>query len=81
MQALKIESGQGSIFNVATGKKQTLNSLLSLMCNIHKCEFSAVYEAPRQGDIKDSYANIGKATANLGWQPTVQLKEGLRNLI
>jgi len=81
MQAVKIESGQGAIFNIATGEKQTLNTLLNIMCDIQKCEFTANYEAPRQGDIKDSYATIDKARANLGWQPAVQLKDGLRNLI
>lgn len=81
MQALKIESGQGAIFNIATGEKQTLNSLLKIMCDIQQCEFAAEYEAPRQGDIKNSYANIDKAAASLGWQPKIKLNEGLLNLL
>lgn len=81
MQAVKIESGQGAIFNVATGEKQTLNSLLRIMCDIQKCEFAAEYEETRQGDIKDSYATIDKAIANLFWQPVVKLNEGLLNLL
>ncbi len=81
MQAVKIETGQGAIFNVATGEKQTLNTLLKVMCDIHEAEFSAEYAEPRQGDIKDSYATIDKAKADLGWQPKVQLQDGLRNLI
>jgi nucleoside-diphosphate-sugar epimerase len=75
------ESDQSSISNIAAGEKQTFNSLLKIMCNIQQCEFAAKYEAPRQGDIRDSYATIDKAKAILGWQPEVQLKEGLRYLI
>jgi UDP-glucose 4-epimerase len=81
MRALKIESGQGAIFNIATGERQTLNELLKIMCNIQQCEFAAEYETPRQGDIKDSYANIDKAAASLGWQPKIKLNEGLLNLL
>jgi nucleoside-diphosphate-sugar epimerase len=40
-----------------------------------------VYEESRQGDVRDSQADITKARELLGYQPTVSFEEGLRKTI
>jgi nucleoside-diphosphate-sugar epimerase len=40
-----------------------------------------VYEPPRTGDLRQSYACIEKAEKALGYELTVTLKDGLQNLI
>ena len=40
-----------------------------------------VYEAPRPGDIMHSLADLSLARAELGYEPTVQLREGLQRTI
>lgn len=71
----------GQFFNIATGNKITLNNLLKTLCDIYNIEFNAHYEDARKGDIKKSYATIEKAKTVLNWSPSVDLKEGLPELI
>jgi UDP-glucose 4-epimerase len=35
-------------------------------------------EPPRAGDIRNSWADITAAREALGWEPSVELEEGLR---
>lgn len=81
MRAATIEAAAGQVMNIATGNKITLNELLHTFCEIKQMEFNAEYQDPRQGDIKESYANVSKAAAVLDWNSTVELKQGLRALI
>ena len=81
MQAISSAAPVGQVINIATGNKITLNQLLNTLCEIKQVEFSAEYQDPRQGDIKESYANVDKAATLLGWNPTVELTQGLRSLI
>jgi UDP-glucose 4-epimerase len=39
------------------------------------------FVAPRAGDIRDSWADISAARAVLGWEPTVDLEDGLRRTV
>jgi UDP-glucose 4-epimerase len=81
MQAVTLEEPAGQVINIATGKKITLNQLLNTFCKIKQVESSAEYQDPRQGDIKESYANVNKAASILEWSSTVELKQGLRALL
>ena len=81
MQAISKEAPVGQVFNIATGKRITLNKLLNTFCDIKQVEFNADYQDPRQGDIKESYANVDKAASVLEWRSTVELKQGLCALI
>ena len=81
MRAATKESAAGQVINIATGNKITLNELLNTFCEIKQLEFNAEYQDPRQGDIKESYANVNKAASVLDWSSTVELNQGLRALI
>ena len=39
------------------------------------------HQAPRAGDLRESSADISKARAVLGYEPRVQLKEGLAGVV
>ena len=81
MQAISQDAPVGQVINIATGRKITLNELLRTFCDIKQVEFNADYQEPRQGDIKESYANVSKAASILGWHSSVNLDKGLRALI
>ncbi len=80
MKAITAQDGAGQYYNVATGKKITLNQLLKILCEIYKVDFNATYCDARQGDIKESYAVIEKANSILRWNPSVELNQGLKLL-
>jgi nucleoside-diphosphate-sugar epimerase len=80
MKAVTTETGTGQYYNIATGKKITLNQLLETLCEIYNIEFNVNYENVRKGDIKESYAAVEKANSILKWSPSVELSQGLKLL-
>lgn len=71
----------GSNFNVGCGGQTTLLELLAMIEEIVGAKVERTHNAPRQGDIRESVANIGKIRAKLGYEPKVGVQEGLRRLI
>jgi nucleoside-diphosphate-sugar epimerase len=65
------------VFNVGTGERISLNQTLDLLRRISAKNLQAKYEAPREGDIRDSLADISRAREALGYEPTVRFEEGL----
>jgi UDP-glucose 4-epimerase len=68
----------GSVCNIASGKRISLNALLDLMRTVTGTDIPAAYEAARPGDILHSGAAIRRAKAVLGFAPKVELVDGLR---
>ncbi|HLN44286.1 MAG TPA: NAD-dependent epimerase/dehydratase family protein [Candidatus Sulfotelmatobacter sp.] len=69
------------VFNVGTGRATTVNELAKTVLELVPSGKRTVYEKPRVGDIKHSYANISKAQELLGFSARCELKEGLRLLV
>ena len=80
MKAVTTQQGAGQYYNIATGKKITLNQLLETLCEIYNIDFNVNYGDVRKGDIKESYAVIEKANSILKWTPSVELSQGLKIL-
>ena len=80
MKAVTTQEGMGQYYNVATGKKITLNQLLETLCKIYNIDFKVNYGGVRKGDIKESYASVEKANLILKWNPSVELNQGLKLL-
>ena len=66
------------VFNVATGGRITLNETLRLLEKFSGRAANAKHVEPRQGDIRDSQADIALARSKLGFNPQVGFEEGLR---
>ena len=67
----------GEIFNVACGGSVTINQLVKKIADLCGNNIKPIYEDPRPGDIKHSYASIEKAKALLGYNVTISFDEGL----
>jgi UDP-N-acetylglucosamine/UDP-N-acetyl-alpha-D-glucosaminouronate 4-epimerase len=70
-------SASGGVFNVGTGARISLNQTLELLRRISGKKLQAKHEPPRDGDIRDSQADISKAREFLGYEPTILFEEGL----
>ena len=81
LRACQAPEAAGEAINVACGTRISLNELLAVMNRIVGTDLKAIYEAERAGDVKDSQADISKAKALLGYQPIVDLEEGLRQTL
>ena len=51
------------------------------MNRIFGTSLEAIYKEARQGDVRDSQADINKAVNMLGYKPIVGLEEGLRETV
>jgi len=71
----------GEVINVATGGRISLNDLLQVMNGLVGTALSPLYCDARQGDVRDSQADITKARTRLGYTPLVSLEEGLRRTL
>jgi nucleoside-diphosphate-sugar epimerase len=78
LRACEAQGASGIVFNGGTGARITLNQVLQLLGKIIGTDIPAKYEAPRNGDIRDSQADISLARKVLGYEPKVQFEEGLR---
>jgi nucleoside-diphosphate-sugar epimerase len=71
----------GQVFNVATNSRVSLNELLATLKKIFGSSVEPIYRESRQGDVRDSQADISKAEKMLGYKPIVGLEEGLRKTV
>src|SRR6266705_294777 len=76
--ACEAPNASGKVFNVGTGGRFTLNQTLKLLEGIAGKAIVAKYDPPRDGDIRDSQADITQSKEILGYNPTVGFEEGLR---
>ena len=76
--ACEASGASGKVFNVGTGGRVSLNQTLQLLRKISGKPLQAIYDPPREGDIRDSQANITRTREVLGYEPTVFFEEGLQ---
>ena len=81
ISAGETEGASGEIFNIAAGSPASVNRLADTIGTILGKSVQKEYLPPRAGDIRDSWADLGKAERILGYRPAVGLEEGLRRTV
>lgn len=73
--------GAFEVCNIGSGKATSLNQLINHFQTIFPSwNNQVVYQASREGDIKDSQADVSKAKFSLNLSPSISLSTGLREL-
>jgi UDP-glucose 4-epimerase len=75
------QKAAGQMFNVATGRRVTLNETFNLLQGLTSYKGQPKYGSERGGDIKHSLADISKAEVGLGYKPKIDFEEGLRRTV
>ncbi len=78
LRAATAEGVSGEYINVATGGRVSLLELARALQLITGSNLAPTLGPVRDGDVKDSQADIFKARKMLGYEPTVPFEEGLR---
>jgi UDP-glucose 4-epimerase len=78
LQACETPGLAGRVFNLGTGNRYTLNYTLRLLEAYAGRPAKAKYGQPREGDIRDSQADISLASQTFGYKPLISFEEGLR---
>lgn len=71
----------GEAFNVGTGVATTVTDVAETVRDQIAPSADIEHVSPRQGDIRDSVADIEKARELLGYEPTVSIAEGLERYL
>jgi nucleoside-diphosphate-sugar epimerase len=77
LRAVKIPLRPGTILNVATGTRISLNELASVLNDIFGSQIKSINEPERPGDIKHSCADIRLSEKFLGNYKVAEFREGL----
>jgi len=81
LRAAAAERASGRIFNVAAGSPASVNTVADTIGRILDRPVERRFAPPRPGDIRDSWADVNAARETLGYEPSVELDEGLRRTI
>lgn len=74
------EEALGKQFNVGTGHAITLRELIEVINETLNVELSINYKPERDGDIKDSVADISRLK-KLGYHPNFSIQEGMKKYL
>jgi nucleoside-diphosphate-sugar epimerase len=81
LQACHAPGVAGEVINVAAGGRISLLELIRTLQVILKTDAQPVFGPTREGDVRDSQADIAKARKLLGFSPVVPFDEGLRETV
>jgi UDP-glucose 4-epimerase len=81
LRAAQAPNVGGRVYNVACGGRSTLLDLIGHLNNLLGTAISPVHVASREGDVKHSQADIQRARADLGYEPSVSFPEGLKRCL
>jgi UDP-glucose 4-epimerase len=69
----------GEVFQIASGRETSIATLIERMKELlPSVKFQIRHEEARSGEIFRNYASIDKARRSLGYEPKMELSEGLR---
>jgi len=75
------EAAFGEVYNIAVGENFSVNFLYESIRSQLGKEHQATYRDPREGDIRNSLADISKAERLLGYQPSQRFMDGLKKTV
>lgn len=76
-----VTDATGTAYNIGTGDSVTINQLAQIVCDTFDSDISITHIEPRAGDIRRSRADITHAKTELGFDPSIQLRDGLQTLL
>jgi len=74
----------GEIFQIATGLERTVGEVVEMIARAlgkRGIKMTIKHTQPRLGDVKRNFADTSKAKRMLGWEPEVELEDGIERTI
>lgn len=77
LAALESEGAGGEVINVGTGRETSINELCGVFLEVSGSDLKPVYLSPLPGEVRRSCADTRKARRILGFEPHVELRQGV----
>ncbi len=71
-------SSASGVYNLGSGSRVTINNLVDIMESASGLDVKRLYGPERKGDVRHSLANVDKIRHELGFEPSVGLREGMK---
>ncbi len=71
----------GEVLNLGSGRPTSVNEVARVLSEIAHATPRRMQKGPREGDVRHSLADIGKARQRLGFAPRTSLREGLEKTL
>ena len=81
MVAARPDAPSSGTFNVASGAPTSVNDIFSLLAGETGYDRAPVYAPERPGEVRRIYLDITRARQELGWEPRVELREGIARTV
>jgi UDP-glucose 4-epimerase len=72
---------KGEIVNVSGGERASVLDIVGAVNRALGTDVSPTHAGVRPGDVRDSFADLGRARELLGYEPEVGLEDGLRRTV
>jgi UDP-glucose 4-epimerase len=69
------------VLNIAYGARTSINTLADMLNELTRQNLAAQHGPPRAGDVRHSHASIARAKEIIGYEPKVDVLEGLRRTL
>ncbi|MGE5127237.1 MAG: NAD-dependent epimerase/dehydratase family protein [Betaproteobacteria bacterium] len=76
-RAAALSGRAGSVYNVGGGERVALNDVLGMVEEVTGRPLRIQRQEAQKGDMRDTFADTSAAARELGFHPTVSLREGL----
>lgn len=73
--------GNDQIFNIGSGKGNTVNEIIQVVDNIVAANLRVTYYPGRKVDVPVNILDITKAQKKLVWSPQVSLEDGIKKML
>ena len=75
------EKGSGELINIGSGTELSITDLHDRLAELTGARFGAAHAAARRGELHRIVVDPSKAAEMLGWRPTIELEEGLKQTV
>jgi UDP-glucose 4-epimerase len=79
--AAQSSKAPGNVYNLGAGGRTSVNQLAEILSGLLGTEVEPIHVEARPGDVRHSRADLRRARQDLGYEPLVDLPEGLRRTI
>jgi UDP-glucose 4-epimerase len=81
VKASEVPGVSGRVYNVGTGRSVTLLELIAALNRVLGTSAVAQHGPARAGDVRHSRADVTRARQELGYEPAVELEDGLAQTV